>query len=44
MSGIVIFLTVPGNNFLHLVNCGNVVSKGEKLTPFLGVISLAYRI
>ena len=44
MSGIVIFLTVSGNNLLHLVNCSNVVSKGEKLTPFLGVISLAHCI
>ena len=42
MSGIVIFLTVPGNNLLHLVNSRNVVSKGEKLTPLLGVISLEF--
>ena len=44
MSGIVIFLTVPGNNLLHLVNGRHVVSKGEKLTPLFGVISLAYCI
>ena len=42
MTGIVIFLAIPVDDFLCFIHTFNMVSKGEELTPFLGVKSLTY--
>jgi hypothetical protein len=44
MPGIIVFLPILGYDPLNFLNGFHVMCKSEELTPFLGVISLAYLI
>ena len=42
VAGIVVLFAVTRHDVLHLINILHMMSKSEELTPFLGVISLAF--
>jgi hypothetical protein len=42
MTGIIVFFPISGYDILHFIHALHVMGKSEELTPFLGVISLAF--
>ena len=44
MAGIVILSAILRHDLPHLVDRRHMMSKGKELTPFLGIVSLAYAI